>query len=452
MGLVQLLFLAVCLRQAASAPAPTWTNIAEIMGTSCECLISTLGTPTTSISATCSYYMVPSPIKDPDPLYKCQCVNVEVTCSESGAQTAQTTVTANYDLCGQQDMNKSTSWQTTAPTCYDLHGRTCGRLDGIKQDSKYTFVDTMISSSRYMICKLQSVRAFCTTPSCTDCTGSTDVWSEWSSCNATCGSSNSYRSRYMDTSVNGYGCLRETEYAACTNCAECQSYDWSQWSECNATCGSSNSYRSRYRDNAASSLNCSSIIEYQLCNCTNCTLSDWPSWSACNATCGHDSYRNRTQSIITEAIGRPACPSLANRTQYEQCNYTACVCAFSDWVNGPCSVSCGNGTLTRTRTSTGDPVDDNNEPCGPLSGEVACEAAVCTSGGSSSLSAGAIGGIVGGVVGGLVAVGVVYNVCQGTAVAAAAVTAKRHSHAKRKQQREISSERGSDDENDHILY
>eukprot|EP00992_Anisonema_acinus_P014332 TRINITY_DN9220_c0_g1_i1.p1 TRINITY_DN9220_c0_g1~~TRINITY_DN9220_c0_g1_i1.p1 ORF type:complete len:1199 (-),score=229.39 TRINITY_DN9220_c0_g1_i1:96-3692(-) len=79
-----------------------------------------------------------------------------------------------------------------------------------------------------------------------------------------------------------------------------------------------------------------------------------PGYGACSATCGSGGMQSRTFTITTPAAGTGnTCTSAAGATESQQCNTDVnCPvdCALSNWSEWACSVTCGPGTMTRTRT------------------------------------------------------------------------------------------------------
>lgn len=102
------------------------------------------------------------------------------------------------------------------------------------------------------------------------------------------------------------------------------------------------------------------------CN-RDCQVSAFGDFTACSVPCG-----NGTQTALRDVMVNPrgngtACPSL---TLTQACTEGPCDCTYSDYVDGPCSTTCGGGTQTRTRTVL---VPNANNTCTePLSETVAC--------------------------------------------------------------------------------
>ncbi len=125
---------------------------------------------------------------------------------------------------------------------------------------------------------------------------------------------------------------------------------------------------------------CGPLTETRACNeqaCpVDCVLSAWSDWSACTATCGGGT-QTRTRTVITPAAngGAPCGPLTETRACNEQACPVDCVLsAWSDW--SACTVTCGGGTQTRTRTVI-TPAAYGGAPCGPLSETRACNEQPC---------------------------------------------------------------------------
>lgn len=87
----------------------------------------------------------------------------------------------------------------------------------------------------------------------------------------------------------------------------------------------------------------------------------WSAWSNCNATCGPSFQVSKRQCISN---GKPKCRGRGEKLK--RCGTPPCPIdgGWSDWGNWTrCSVTCGNGTQTRTRTCTNPPPQFNGKDC-----------------------------------------------------------------------------------------
>ena len=94
----------------------------------------------------------------------------------------------------------------------------------------------------------------------------------------------------------------------------------------------------------------------------DCVAGDWTEWSACSVDCGGGT-QTRTRSVEVEPEGGgAACPAL---TDSQACNTQGCAvdCVLGPWGNwGPCSAEC-NGSQLRIRNVTTQP-SNGGAACG----------------------------------------------------------------------------------------
>ncbi|XP_025102148.1 adhesion G protein-coupled receptor B1-like [Pomacea canaliculata] len=128
---------------------------------------------------------------------------------------------------------------------------------------------------------------------------------------------------------------------------------WETWSACSATCGDGS--RSRRRSCSVTRGACQGeATQTDTCNITACCVpqhgrwSDWSSWSSCSVSCGQGT-RTRSRTCSGQNVcGRPC---EGNNVAKEYCNPSKCP-AWGSWSSWTCSVTCGTGTMSRTRTCT----------------------------------------------------------------------------------------------------
>ncbi|KAI8490945.1 hypothetical protein Bbelb_313640 [Branchiostoma belcheri] len=219
-------------------------------------------------------------------------------------------------------------------------------------------------------------------------------WGAWSGCSVTCGVGTETRDRTCTNPAPANGGAdcdgpdQETQRCNARACPVNGGWSsWSGWSGCSVTCGSGSQSRSRTCTNPAPAYggaNCAGPAqETQQCNAGSCPVnggwSSWSGWSGCSVTCGSGSQsRSRTCTNPAPAYGGANCAGPAQETQ--QCNAGSCPVdgGWSDWSPwSGCSVTCGVGTETRDRTCTSPAPENGGADCdGPAQETQACDTGV----------------------------------------------------------------------------
>jgi len=238
-------------------------------------------------------------------------------------------------------------------------------------------------------------------------------WAPWGDCGLTCGGGQRFRTRQVETEAKhgGEPCrgyLAESEPCneiPCDAVDDCAVSVWSQWSTCDATCGQGQQMRERkvVQTAAAGAVGCSVGLKAVrgcvvldlygkevVCHSDqDCKWSSWQEWGECqNAEFCGIGFRKRKRVITTvptgkgklceplpmeEVVSSPSCPG--------HCSGHECVDGewglWSEW--GSCSVTCGEGGMQwRSRdekvlaNDCGKPLEGDREEYQKCSSLMAC--------------------------------------------------------------------------------
>eukprot|EP00929_Paragymnodinium_shiwhaense_P046780 TRINITY_DN237_c0_g2_i2.p1 TRINITY_DN237_c0_g2~~TRINITY_DN237_c0_g2_i2.p1 ORF type:complete len:1617 (-),score=410.89 TRINITY_DN237_c0_g2_i2:304-5154(-) len=233
------------------------------------------------------------------------------------------------------------------------------------------------------------------------CTKSVDCvmgeWSDWAHTKTEDGDLSDQLERKRDVLTPGQGsgkpCVGAMdEMKPFTDKIDCKVSDWTAWDACDAKCGGGQ--QSRYRQVMEAAKNggiaCdANLAETQGCNeapCVkpvDCTVGLWGNWSACSVTCGTgQTSRSRTVTSLSNQMGH-GCLDVLSETK--PCDAKPCEtddCAWSEWSDWDgCTCDCGGGMKGRTRRILRFP-DKGGKPCTPMdkSEVVPCNTQPCTNG------------------------------------------------------------------------
>ncbi|CAE7853229.1 HMCN1 [Symbiodinium necroappetens] len=143
---------------------------------------------------------------------------------------------------------------------------------------------------------------------------------------------------------------------------DCILSDWSEWGSCDASCGTGQQVKERtiIQPPSKGGFGCSAALSitrqcanqpcHDECIPTDCLWTDWSHWGACNQ-CGGE--RQRVRHISQHpACGGQACHH-GNAVEVAKCPRTCTdktYCIWESWSEyGPCTATCGAGQQSRTR-------------------------------------------------------------------------------------------------------
>jgi hypothetical protein len=258
---------------------------------------------------------------------------------------------------------------------------------------------TTTTTTTTTVTKTTSIETTTPASSTTVCKPIDCEWAAWSSwfCPVTCGGGTATRSRsiHVESSCGGESCKGQ-DVETMDQCAplpcpvDCEVSQWSDWSMCGASCGpKALESRTRKVEKPAAnggmpcpaSLNDSRACGPACCP-ENCIVSNWSGWSACSVTCGRG-LLTRTRSVSRPAQCDGTClDDLSESTQCNapsQCTLPAVDCDISAWSAwSKCSASCGAATKTRARVVRTEAAN-GGQPCPIDLSEVdLCNSPSCT--------------------------------------------------------------------------
>jgi hypothetical protein len=209
-------------------------------------------------------------------------------------------------------------------------------------------------------------------------------WVGWGDCSKTCNSGFQTRTRDVTTvdQHNGDICpfLDESQTCHDADCPEdCVWGDWVGWSDCTASCGTGQWTRTRpiTTDTLNGGVLCPVTHEEEECHTEECPIDcivgDWSGFSGCSHSCGPSGIESRERSISRDhAFGGVTCPELIESQSCNDDIDCPIDCDMGDWTEFDCSVSCGSGTRSRTRTPTVD-MQFGGVACGATHATLSCD-------------------------------------------------------------------------------
>merc|ERR1719186_1528051 len=211
--------------------------------------------------------------------------------------------------------------------------------------------------------------------------GGYTAWSEYGDCSVSCGDGIEMRSRTCIKPEPQHGGLtcEEQSLGPATETKECNlrpcpvngGYTaWSEYGACSVSCGDGIETRSRtctkpepqHDGLTCEDQNLGRATETKECNLRPCPVNGgytaWSAYGACGTTCGDGiETRSRTCTNPKPQHGGLTCEEqkLGPATENNDCNLRPCPVngGYTDWSTYDiCSVSCGDGTHSRSRTCT----------------------------------------------------------------------------------------------------
>ncbi|XP_052700326.1 coadhesin-like isoform X2 [Crassostrea angulata] len=244
----------------------------------------------------------------------------------------------------------------------------------------------------------------CNTHPCPDTlSGRWSTWHDSSHCSVSCGGGLRTRTRschhhHRDHKPKGghhdhydYPCQGPTTRTEACNTQPCPvNGGWSRWhtqSKCSVSCGGGVKVQVRYCDNPpprSGGQQCSGVSTQSVpCKTRLCPVNGgWSRWkvqSKCSVSCG-GGVRVRARTCTNPPPGRGGQQCIGISTRSETCNTKPCPVdgGWSRWQHTSCSVTCGGGVKSYTRTCTHPSPSPGGHKCpGPSTRSEVCNTQPC---------------------------------------------------------------------------
>lgn len=212
-------------------------------------------------------------------------------------------------------------------------------------------------------------------------------WSEFTKCTVSCGGGVRHRKRDCtdpEPSLGGRNCSRlglSHEVLRCNerSCPVNGGFErWSRFGECSSSCGGGTQKRVRYCINPVpkfGGLDCKQqklgvYEEERSCNEQPCSVdggyTEWSEWTECSVSCG-DGTKSRSRSCTDPepTFGGIDCSNLGPDKESAECLIECPVNGgYGEWTHwDKCTADCGEGFHTRTRACDSPPPSGNGKTC-----------------------------------------------------------------------------------------
>jgi len=215
-------------------------------------------------------------------------------------------------------------------------------------------------------------------------------WKSWSRCSNSCGTSgSSHRFRKVQTTAayGGIACPKLAQTKKCNrfkcpiNCKLAPVFN--AYSACSKSCGNGikTATRGVVRNAYYGGKKCSKAAMTKTRKCftacpIHCAVSQFGAWGKCSVSCGTGAHSS-TRTVVTKPqFGGVLCPAL-RRTK--NCNSNSCPvdCKLGSWTKySKCTKSCGRGIQHKTRSAI-NWAASGGKACGTMSAARACNSQAC---------------------------------------------------------------------------
>lgn len=223
--------------------------------------------------------------------------------------------------------------------------------------------------------------------------GNFSSWSNFSICSKSCGNGTMIRTRQCSNPTPKHGGRNCSLFGPSKEVRSCNSHPcpihgnystWSSFSRCSKTCGNGTMTRSRNCTNPDprhNGKNCSSLgpsIDIQPCNVFPCPIDGgytlWGNFTQCTLSCGIGTmYRTRNCTNPVSQHGGKNCSVIGPAMEVKTCNEHPCPIhgGYTSWSEfSECSKSCGNGTSRRTRRCSNPAPQFGGRNCSRLGSDI----------------------------------------------------------------------------------